>query len=934
MVRVMAPWAAPVTGYDPRVDGADCDHCPMRRWAGVAWKPIRNKLAVCPDGLLLGEAPAAEEERRGEPFRGESGQELDRALQAVGIRRAAWDVANVIGCRAPANKYDLIGIKLGREQKAGTARPWERHPAEHCRPRLDAVLARNRNVVPLGGKALSAILGGSRSILASRGGPVVMMRVPGSTAPGGLHFPSPDDARTPAQQAGDPNAVRILPTVHPAFVRRRRRWRKVFVRDLDRAMRFFAGRLEWVDPLAHYVPTAQALADFLSQPSRFWTYDLETTRAASPTEATLLSLAICRDATSAEQTWARNAGHGEIPDACVVVPFGTIEPSLYGDHPWREWYADADLAAIIGILARAFTDGRTWIGHNAGYFDRLVLEASLGIRPAPLDDTVLLHRLVESELPHSLGLVGSLYTDVHAWKMDNEGKKLATDARTNAELWRYNALDTAVNHRVYPVLRAAVHARGQDRPCPARPSITLDRLDHVMQDVCVGMHRLGVHIDQDVREALEQDREKKLVARRTALQAAATAAGWPVASPINPASPQQIARLLYDPAYLDLHPIGFTETGDPSTKDEYLREHIMDPTITGHARTVLEALRDFRSVHKALTSFLYKLRLRTDPRGRGCVDADGRLRVHWSAHVPVSGRFSSGDPMNLQNWPKWLRACVVPEPGHVLVGCDFDAVEGKLGAGRWGLTAYLAAFAEGLDAHQITMEFCFGDRIWSMAGAPPPDWRYRKTWPAHVGSDGVSYPAGEIGGKFAETRTLTKRYYYAKQYKASDDVVLSLLREATDDDGNFVYANLTLAQVQAMSRRFLAACPEIEAGWRGEIARYRARGYNDEPFTGRRRDFLDGEDANEIINFPIQASAAALVNIATLDVVTKYPAFFAGPGTGIIQQGHDALLLEVPIEIAEQVRQDVEAAFTQHYPDIMDVEITGSAKIASSWKDV
>ena len=55
--------------------------------------------------LIIGEAPGAEEDRRGEPFVGRGGQLLDAMLQAIGVRRGdnAF-IANILKCRPPGNR--------------------------------------------------------------------------------------------------------------------------------------------------------------------------------------------------------------------------------------------------------------------------------------------------------------------------------------------------------------------------------------------------------------------------------------------------------------------------------------------------------------------------------------------------------------------------------------------------------------------------------------------------------------------------------------------------------------------------------------------------------------------------------------------------------------------------------------------------------------
>ncbi len=57
------------------------------------------------DWLLVGEAPGAEEDARGEPFVGQAGRLLDNMLGSVGLKRGAnVYIANVLKCRPPGNR--------------------------------------------------------------------------------------------------------------------------------------------------------------------------------------------------------------------------------------------------------------------------------------------------------------------------------------------------------------------------------------------------------------------------------------------------------------------------------------------------------------------------------------------------------------------------------------------------------------------------------------------------------------------------------------------------------------------------------------------------------------------------------------------------------------------------------------------------------------
>ena len=56
------------------------------------------------DWMIIGEAPGAEEDRRGEPFVGRAGQLLDLMLHAIGQRRESVFIANILKCRPPNNR--------------------------------------------------------------------------------------------------------------------------------------------------------------------------------------------------------------------------------------------------------------------------------------------------------------------------------------------------------------------------------------------------------------------------------------------------------------------------------------------------------------------------------------------------------------------------------------------------------------------------------------------------------------------------------------------------------------------------------------------------------------------------------------------------------------------------------------------------------------
>ena len=56
------------------------------------------------DWMIIGEAPGAEEDRRGEPFVGRAGKMLDEMFRAIGQQRDSVFIANILKCRPPDNR--------------------------------------------------------------------------------------------------------------------------------------------------------------------------------------------------------------------------------------------------------------------------------------------------------------------------------------------------------------------------------------------------------------------------------------------------------------------------------------------------------------------------------------------------------------------------------------------------------------------------------------------------------------------------------------------------------------------------------------------------------------------------------------------------------------------------------------------------------------
>jgi uracil-DNA glycosylase family 4 len=98
---VAAPNAANLDWPELRETVAACTRCPLHESRTQTVFGVGNMSA---DWLIIGEAPGAEEDRRGEPFVGRAGQLLDEMLRAAGQSRDQVFIANILKCRPPNNR--------------------------------------------------------------------------------------------------------------------------------------------------------------------------------------------------------------------------------------------------------------------------------------------------------------------------------------------------------------------------------------------------------------------------------------------------------------------------------------------------------------------------------------------------------------------------------------------------------------------------------------------------------------------------------------------------------------------------------------------------------------------------------------------------------------------------------------------------------------
>jgi DNA polymerase-1 len=349
--------------------------------------------------------------------------------------------------------------------------------------------------------------------------------------------------------------------------------------------------------------------------------------------------------------------------------------------------------------------------------------------------------------------------------------------------------------------------------------------------------------------------------------------------PFNLGSPKQLREILF--GKLGIKPIKKTPTGEPSTDEDVLQELALDHPLP-------KILLEHRSLSKLKSTYTDKLPKMVNP-------VTGRVHTNYSQAVAITGRLASSDP-NLQNIPvrtqegRRIREAFIAPPGSHIVSADYSQIELRIMAHLSQDPGLLKAFAAGEDIHRATAAEVFGV---SMDEISSEQRRYAKTI-----NFGLIYGMSAFGlaSQLDIERSAAQTYidrYFARYPGVKD--YMQRTREAAKANG----------YVETLFGRRLWV-PEINSP------------------NGQRRQGAE----RAAINAPMQGTAADLIKLAMIAVhgwlnEQKLK-------TKIIMQVHDELVLEVPDNELELVKQQL--------PQLMngvaklDVPLEVDAGVAANWE--
>ncbi|MBI2461903.1 MAG: DNA polymerase I [Candidatus Rokubacteria bacterium] len=383
--------------------------------------------------------------------------------------------------------------------------------------------------------------------------------------------------------------------------------------------------------------------------------------------------------------------------------------------------------------------------------------------------------------------------------------------------------------------------------------------------VLARMELAGIRVDPGRLEVMAKELERQLDSLTREIH---TLAG----EPVNPASPRQLAQVLFEK--LGLPAVKRTKTGY-STDVDVLEELAL-------AHPLPAKILEYRQLAKLKGTYADALPALVHPR-------TGRIHTSFNQFVTATGRLSSSAP-NLQNIPvrtelgRRIRQAFVAEPGWVFLAADYSQIELRVLAHLSGEAALLEAFRRDEDIHARTAAEIFG-----------------------VAPELVT----------AEMRRVAKGVNFGIVYGISA----------------FGLAQATGVGREAAQRyidEYFARHPKVRAFIEETLAGGRERGYVS-TLLGRRRYLPELRSGNPnargmaermAMNSPVQGSAADLIKLAMVRVHRALGA--RGLRSRMLLQVHDELLFEVPEaergDLSGLVRGEMEAAYPLAVPLKVDVK--------------
>ena len=273
------------------------------------------------------------------------------------------------------------------------------------------------------------------------------------------------------------------------------------------------------------------------------------------------------------------------------------------------------------------------------------------------------------------------------------------------------------------------------------------------------------------------------------------------------------------------------------------------------------------------------------------VGSDGRIHCSFNPCGTDTGRFSSSGP-NLQNVPRGImRMAFAPAGGRRLIVADYSQIELRIAAVVAGETMMLEAYAAGADIHKESAAAVLGKAV---------------------------------GDVTKDDRQLAKAVNFGLLYGQR---AMGLVEYAASSYG----VTLTEQKAEQIRNRFFARYQGLKR-WHSQAWRKAEEGLSEVRTRLGRRRILPDHSArwarfSTLVNTEVQGGAADGMKRALADLAGNLP-----NGAFIVSTVHDEVIVEAPVEIAEQVKELTRSAMIKAMSHIYpEVPIEVEAGVWTSW---
>lgn len=278
------------------------------------------------------------------------------------------------------------------------------------------------------------------------------------------------------------------------------------------------------------------------------------------------------------------------------------------------------------------------------------------------------------------------------------------------------------------------------------------------------------------------------------------------------------------------------------------------------------------------------------------ISADGRIHTTFKQTQTLTGRLSSAEP-NLQNIPvrsergRELRKFFIASEGCVLIDADYSQIELRVLAHVSKDEALINAFKNGEDIHTVTASQVFG--------VPSEQVTDEMRKRAKAVNFGIIYGIGD----FSLSQDLKIPRKTAKEYIENYLAKYPSVKDYLENTKDFAREN-GFVETMFGRRRYI---PELA------VTNKNLRAFGE----------------RVAMNTPIQGAAADLIKIAMIraDKLLRE----AGSKAKLILQIHDELIIESPIDEAEEAKQILIKAMSEAAE--LSVPLSVDVGIGKSWFD-